>query len=80
MDSRPKLSIVGGTEHRPKCQVCGYGPCVCHYFPKLEPGGEFAHLASVAATQMDRPLPHRDGCPCPGCYSDRLRTFQVVTA
>lgn len=74
MAPQPKLSIVGSVQ--PECEACGYEPCVCSYIVKLEPGGEMHHLASVALDQMDEPQPHRGGCPCPFCYSTRLKTFR----
>lgn len=72
--SLPKLNLVGNVEPA-KCLVCDYWPCACAYILKLEPGGSMEWIAGVALGQMDQPFPHRAACPCPSCYSDRLRTW-----
>jgi len=58
------------------CSTCGYGPCACSYISKLQPAAECGWLRASALAAMNGPLPHRPGCPCPGCYSDRVRSWE----
>lgn len=60
-----------------ECPDCGYPPCACEYIVKISPDGPLWELGVVAVEQMDKPLPHLAACPCPSCYSDRLRTWGV---
>lgn len=73
MNRRPKLSIVGAGP--PDCAACGYGPCACRYIVRLEPGGDMHWLAGVALAQMGLPRPHREACPCPDCWSERMASW-----
>ena len=62
------------------CSTCNLDPCACDYIRTLAPGGPNAWLRDVAREQMGKPLPHRGGCPCPGCYSTRMQTFITAMA
>lgn len=63
---------------RSECGTCGLGPCACAYIARLElPGSTVHFLLDVAVEQMGMPRPHRDACPCPGCYSVRLGSWKV---
>lgn len=56
------------------CHRCRLSPCACRYMDGLT-----GPLADVARSQARLPRPHRAACPCPSCYSDRLRSFGVPT-
>lgn len=59
-----------------ECGSCGYGPCACSYILRLQDSGSGVYsLAGVALAQLDALEPHRDACPCPGCYSARLASW-----
>ncbi len=62
------------------CARCGLWPCVCDYIQKLRPDGSLAHLRQTALWEYLKPMPHRAACPCPGCYSVRLASWESAPA
>jgi hypothetical protein len=66
---RGRLSLVE------ECQKCYLWPCACGYLRRLRPTGDLAHLREIALTAAALPFPHRSGCPCPSCWSARLRSW-----
>jgi hypothetical protein len=58
------------------CARCDLWPCACSYIVKLSEDGPLAHLRSAAIEEYRKPMPHRDGCPCPRCYSLRMRSWE----
>lgn len=78
MTSRPTTSTTPMTPSgsRP-ADPCGYEPCICTYIRDLRVGGRLEHLRPIALAEHAKPLPHRDGCPCPRCYAVRLATWQA---
>ncbi len=57
------------------CARCELNPCSCSYMQDLRPGHRLGYLRDVALEQFTKPLPHREPCPCPICYSVRLATW-----
>lgn len=57
------------------CARCQLDPCSCDYIRSLRPDGPNEHLRHIAAECMTLPLPHREACPCPPCYSSRMATW-----
>lgn len=60
-----------------ECGDCGYSPCACGYIVRISSDGPLWELGAIAVEQMEKPFPHRGACPCPSCYSDRARTWEV---
>jgi hypothetical protein len=58
------------------CGRCELWPCACDYIRRLRPTGDLAHLREVALVCKGQPFPHRPACPCPACYSERLRSWE----
>lgn len=77
MGSRHLKLLPCSVNVQPDCADCGYSPCACEYIVKISAGGILWELGAIAVEQMDKPFPHRAACPCPSCYSDRLRTWEV---
>ena len=63
-----------------ECPDCGYSPCACAYIVKISAAGPLWELGAIAIEQIGKPFPHRAACPCPSCYSDRLRTWSEENA
>jgi len=59
-----------------RCGRCGLSLCACRYIRSLRRDGENAWLRESALAEYRRPRPHRAGCPCPGCFSHRLRSWE----
>ena len=60
------------------CARCHFGPCACAYIADLRVGGRLEELRPIALQEYPKPLPHRDACPCPSCYSLRLSTWTTA--
>lgn len=57
---------------------CRLDPCACDYLDTLKVGGRNEWLRPVVLAANTQPLPHRPACPCPGCYSTRLATWETA--
>jgi hypothetical protein len=58
-----------------QCGQCHLCPCACDYISRLRPTGDLAHLRDVALACFKLQFPHRQACPCPACWSDRMRSW-----
>lgn len=61
------------------CSRCALDPCACGYIETLLQGGRNEALADFARKQVRLPLPHRGGCPCVVCYSERALSWEERT-
>jgi hypothetical protein len=59
-----------------QCGQCHLSPCACDYIRRLRPTADLADLRDVALECFSLPFPHRLGCPCPACWSARLRSWE----
>lgn len=62
------------------CGTCDLAPCACNYIAALMAGGEHEELVHLAQRMSWAPRPHRGGCPCPGCFSERLSSWAGVVS
>lgn len=58
--------------------ACRLIPCACAYTAALRVGGRLEALRQAALNEYAKPLPHRDACPCPPCYSTRLGSWETT--